>query len=46
MVPLSAGEAYHAAIPGSQLVVLDQCGHHPEMEQTEAFVHHVQSFLH
>jgi pimeloyl-ACP methyl ester carboxylesterase len=45
IVPLSAGEAYHAAIPGSQLVVLDQCGHHPEMEQTEAFVNHVQSFL-
>ena len=45
IVPLSAGEAYHAAIPGSQLVVLDQCGHHPEMEQTDAFVNHVQSFL-
>ncbi|MGQ4809938.1 2-hydroxy-6-oxo-6-phenylhexa-2,4-dienoate hydrolase [Candidatus Entotheonellaceae bacterium PAL068K] len=46
IVPLSAGEAYRAAIPGSRLVVLDRCGHHPEMEQTEAFVQCVQDFLH
>ena len=26
IVPLSAGEAYHRAIPGSRLVVLDHCG--------------------
>lgn len=45
IVPLSAGEAYQAAIPGSQLVVLDNCGHHPEIEQTDAFVRHVGAFL-
>jgi pimeloyl-ACP methyl ester carboxylesterase len=45
IVPLSAGEAYHTAIPGSQLVVLDHCGHHPAIEQTEAFVQHVRTFL-
>lgn len=45
VVPVSAAEAYHAAIPGSQLVVLDNCGHRPEIEQTEAFVRHVQEFL-
>ena len=45
IVPLSAGEAYQAAIPGSQLVLLDNCGHHPEIEQTDAFVNHVQRFL-
>jgi pimeloyl-ACP methyl ester carboxylesterase len=46
IVPLSVGEAYQAAIPGAQLVVFDNCGHHPELEQTDAFVQHVQTFLH
>ena len=45
IVPLSAGQAYHQAIPGSQWVVLDQCGHHPAIEQSEAFVQHVEAFL-
>lgn len=45
IVPVSAGEAYQAAIPGAQLVVLDPCGHHPEVEQTATFVQHVQTFL-
>jgi pimeloyl-ACP methyl ester carboxylesterase len=46
IVPLSAGEAYQASIPGSRLVVLDQCGHHPEIEQADEFVRVVQEFLH
>ena len=46
IVPVSAGEAYQAAIPGSRLVVLERCGHHPEMEQTDALVQCVQDFLH
>jgi 4,5:9,10-diseco-3-hydroxy-5,9,17-trioxoandrosta-1(10),2-diene-4-oate hydrolase len=45
IVPLSAGAAYQAAIPGSRLVVLDRCGHHPHIEHPEAFVQHVQEFL-
>ena len=45
IVPVSVGEAYRAAIPGAQLIVLDHCGHHPEVEQTDAFVQHVQHFL-
>jgi pimeloyl-ACP methyl ester carboxylesterase len=45
IVPLSAAEVYHAAIPGSQLVILDNCGHHPEIEQSDQFVRHVQTFL-
>jgi pimeloyl-ACP methyl ester carboxylesterase len=45
IVPLSAGEAYQAAIPGSRLVVLDRCGHHPHIEQPEIVVQHVQEFL-
>jgi pimeloyl-ACP methyl ester carboxylesterase len=45
IVPLSAGELYHASIPGSELVILDNCGHHPEIEQADEFVRHVQAFL-
>jgi pimeloyl-ACP methyl ester carboxylesterase len=45
IVPLSAGEAYHRAIPGSQLVVLDRCGHRPEIEQADEFVRVVREFL-
>jgi pimeloyl-ACP methyl ester carboxylesterase len=46
IVPVSVGEAYQAAIPGAQLVVFDHCGHHPEVEQTDAFVRQVSAFLH
>ncbi len=45
VVPLSAGEAYKKAIAGSKLVVLDKCGHRPEIEQNAAFVREVKSFL-
>ena len=45
IVPVSAGEAYHQAIPGSRLVVLDHCGHRPEIEQADEFVRVVQEFL-
>ena len=46
IVPVSAGEAYHQAIPGSRLVVLDRCGHRPEIEQADEFVRLVREFLH
>jgi pimeloyl-ACP methyl ester carboxylesterase len=45
IVPVSAGEAYHQAIPGSRLVVLDGCGHRPEIEQANEFVRVVREFL-
>ncbi|MNC90142.1 2-hydroxymuconate semialdehyde hydrolase [compost metagenome] len=45
IVPPSAAEAYQQAIPGSQLVTFDRCGHHPEIEHTGAFVRQVQEFL-
>jgi pimeloyl-ACP methyl ester carboxylesterase len=45
IVPLSAAQAYQAAIPGSRLEVLDHCGHHPEIEQADTFVRLVQEFL-
>ena len=45
IVPLSAGEAYQAAIPGSTLTVVDGASHHPEIEQVDAFVNCVENFL-
>ncbi|SRR5579875_2499479 len=45
VVPLSAGELYHAKIVGSRLVVLDNCGHMPEVEKVEEFVREVRNFL-
>lgn len=45
IVPLSAAEVYHQAIPGSQIVVLEPCGHHPEIEHADEFVRRVQEFL-
>lgn len=45
IVPVSAAEVYHASIPGPQLAILDDCGHHPEVEKPEEFVQRVQAFL-
>ncbi len=45
IVPLSAGQAYNDAIPGSQLAVIDNAGHRPEIEQPDEFVRIVQKFL-
>ncbi len=45
IVPISAGEAYHRAITGSELLVFDDCGHRPEIERTAEFVSRVRGFL-
>ena len=45
IVPLSAGELYNRSIPGSSLVVLDKCGHQPQIEQADHFVELIQDFL-
>ena len=45
IVPLSAGQVYHESIKGSRLVVLEDCGHRPEVEKSAEFVHLVQQFL-
>jgi len=45
IVPVSAGEAYRSAIPGSQLVVMRGVGHHPEIERTAEFVEQLRNFL-
>ena len=45
IIPLSAGQAYGRAIAGSELLVLDNCGHRPEIERTSEFVNRVRGFL-
>jgi pimeloyl-ACP methyl ester carboxylesterase len=45
IVPLSVGEAYHRAIQGSRLKVLEDCGHRPEVERSGEFVRLVLEFL-
>jgi pimeloyl-ACP methyl ester carboxylesterase len=39
------GRAYGALIPGSRFELIDEAGHHPEIEQPEAFVSRVVDFL-
>jgi pimeloyl-ACP methyl ester carboxylesterase len=43
--PLSVAEDLHAAIPGSTLVILPECGHLCTIEAPEAFNSAVRSFL-
>jgi pimeloyl-ACP methyl ester carboxylesterase len=45
VVPVSAGELYHKSIPGSEFLVLDGCGHRPEIEKQAEFTQRVQKFL-
>ena len=39
------GRAYARLIPGSQFALIEAAGHHPEIEQPEAFVERVAAFL-
>jgi len=39
------GQAYSELIPGSRFELIAGAGHHPEIEQPEAFAEHVASFL-
>jgi pimeloyl-ACP methyl ester carboxylesterase len=45
IVPLSASEVYKQSIPGAELSVFEQCGHHPEIEKSNEFIKTVQQFL-
>jgi pimeloyl-ACP methyl ester carboxylesterase len=45
IVTPSYGEAYSALIPGSRFELIPEAGHHPEIEQPEAFADHVSAFL-
>jgi len=45
LVPLAHGETYHNAIRGSELKVIDRCGHSPQLERPAEFVAMVEEFL-
>ena len=40
------GRAYAEAIPGSRFELIEGAGHHPELEQPQAFVDRIARFLH
>ena len=46
-IDLSAGygRAYSERIPGARFELIPEAGHHPEIEQPEAFAAHVAAFL-
>ena len=45
LIPLECGHMFNQAIPGSDLVIIDNCGHVPQMEKTEEFVKAAVEFL-
>ena len=45
IIPVSASQVYHESIPGSRVSVLENCGHHPELEKPDEFVRLVKDFL-
>ncbi len=45
LVPLECGELYRQAIPESDLVIIDNCGHAPQVEKPEEFVKAALEFL-
>ena len=45
IAPVSAAAVYQQSIAGSELLVLEGCGHRPEVEQADTFVEKVRSFL-
>ena len=45
LVPVNCGELYRQAIPGSELVIIDDCGHVPQVEKPETFSRLALDFL-
>jgi pimeloyl-ACP methyl ester carboxylesterase len=45
ITPINSGEIYQRAIPRSRLVVIENCGHMPEMEKPTEFARLVENFL-
>jgi len=45
IIPVECGTLYHQAIPRSELVVIEQCGHAPHLEKPDEFVRVVMDFL-
>jgi pimeloyl-ACP methyl ester carboxylesterase len=44
-VPITAGKAYAAAIPGAQFAIIEKSGHIPSLEQPQEFLKVVLPFL-
>jgi pimeloyl-ACP methyl ester carboxylesterase len=45
IVPLECGELYQQGIANAQLIVIDECGHSPQIEKPQAFADAVLPFL-
>ncbi len=45
LTPVTVGEKIHAAIPASQMVILEKAGHAPQREQPKEFATVVDQFL-
>jgi len=45
IVPLSQGQRLHAAIPGSRLEVIEDCGHNPQEEKPEETIAIMERFV-
>ena len=45
IVPVECGELYKKAIKGSDLVVIDNCGHSPQVERPDEFIKTALEFL-
>ena len=45
IIPVECGTLYHQAIPGAELVVIEQCGHAPYLEKPDEFVRIAMDFL-
>ena len=45
IIPVSHAERAHQAIPGSEVVIFDDCGHCPQLEVPELFTETVLRFL-
>jgi pimeloyl-ACP methyl ester carboxylesterase len=43
--PKEHGLAYEKAIPGAKLVIIPDCGHVPQIEQPDAFIAALESFI-
>ena len=45
IIPLECGELFRGSIPGSQLSIINECGHSPQMEKPDEFNAVVSAFL-
>ncbi len=45
IIPLECGEIFRGSIPGSQLSIISECGHSPQMEKPDEFNAVVTAFL-